>query len=88
MKHVWSCNICGGHRWMPIETAPKDGTRVLLNRFGIPVWEGYYVHEQEPGMRLEIWEKYGPHWTRTGYEDLDFNPTHWMPLPDALEDEE
>lgn len=64
--------------WQPIETAPKDGTNVLLvNRKGnmaVGLWNGRGV--------LEGW------WLRGGsYPDVFFNdhhgPTHWMPLPEA-----
>jgi len=56
--------------WQPIDTAPKDGTRVLLwnvsGRYGIV--EGWYA----PTLPC-------PHWT-VGHGDL-VSPTFWMPLP-------
>lgn len=51
--------------WMPIESAPEDGTEVLLYQpnAGIQVsWYGYDTDNEELG------------WYR-------FSPTHWMPLP-------
>ena len=63
--------------WRPIETAPKDGTRILL-------WA--------PGARLDIWkwidisrwwEAGDTEWWREGIH----GPTHWMPIPEPLETE-
>lgn len=52
--------------WRPIESAPKDGTSVLL--FTVDgVMEGYFSHGS--------WQNYvcgGP---------AEYFPTHWMPLP-------
>lgn len=58
--------------WMPIETAPKDGTDVVLVKVGNKPWIGrFYTHLQE---------RYGMGW-RNSHGNL-FNPTHWMPLPE------
>jgi hypothetical protein len=54
--------------WQPIETAPKDGTPVLLRRVsarGVPC---FYV----------AWRFVGE-WT-TGTHTV-FGPTHWLPIP-------
>ncbi len=64
------------HRWLDIELAPKDGTKVLL---WWPYWRkhpviGYY--------RNGIWDteakliEYGQ-----GAPDNDEDPKLWMPLP-------
>ena len=61
--------------WQPIETAPKDGTEVL-------------VYGDGQGMSVAWWEtKYI--WVRPGAWVSDFGrsdththePSHWMPLP-------
>ncbi len=54
--------------WKPIETAPKDGTRVL-------VW-----HQNWFAASTAQW--YGDWWGLV-YEvgPFAYQPTHWMPLP-------
>ena len=76
--------------WRPIETAPKDGTSILL-------------HFDSP-HRPQNWEKecsavntaVGQWWEGDDawicYMDMvrdpecHFEPTHWMPLPEPPED--
>lgn len=56
-------------RWQPIETAPKDGTRVLLVN---PLcWVG-------AGSFRDGYQ--GPAFYFEG-STLKSHPTHWMPLP-------
>ena len=54
--------------WQPIETAPKDGTRVLLvidhGEWGDKVWTGLWAD----GWIIS-------------YGKTSNKPTHWMPLP-------
>jgi len=67
--------------WQPIETAPKDGTVILLLSDGVDpgffylgewhFWDGTVVqdeHGNDAGY-LNSW--------LTGY-----GPTHWLPLPE------
>ena len=77
------------NEWQSIDTAPKDGTRILLAEDKI-VDVGHYFdtsYEQEELVsqkgKKRIYElvKYV-----RGYWDTPegiFNPTHWMPLPPA-----
>lgn len=71
--------------WQPIETAPKDGTKILLARIG----------RNEVGKDLGIW------WAARGFWSSQWNnwndgiepsglayPTHWIPLPAAPKQEE
>ncbi len=54
--------------WQPIETAPKDGTRVLL----------YEPRDDEHMIEVGFWDYdswYGPVHVYTIW------PTHWQPLP-------
>ena len=58
--------------WQPIETAPKDGTQVLLYW---PIWS------DTPG--IGCWLK--NEWVVEGALYSVEGPTHWMPLPKAPE---
>jgi hypothetical protein len=58
--------------WQPIETAPKDGTEVLL----------FYETDMAVGLfhfRRKLWVLGYPIEIEDG--DIIF-PTHWMPLPE------
>ena len=60
--------MAGG--WMPIETAPRDGTEVLANTFLL-------------GRVVVYWDDEKSQWgTGLGYLDRGA-PTHWMPLTPA-----
>lgn len=74
--------------WQPIETAPRDGTPVLVyaERFG---WEGSprIVCAVYPKEHYNGWIIYGCGPTRHGEQVLDSClPTHWMPLPEPPKD--
>jgi len=64
--------------WQPIETAPKDGTRVILwlkdECFpALAAWIMFCPDDEEPGWYVFEMGQYGD----------DFNEiTHWMPLPE------
>ncbi len=68
--------------WQPIETAPRDGTHILVYP---PTWYGEfasiaYWHSELSGRCTE------PYWKRTDALNriimcLENPPTHWMPLP-------
>ena len=65
-----------GREWLPIETAPKDGTVVLA----------VTVDAQNPGVRMSWLE--GDRWMTTGKPEKfvvsgphRWWPTHWRPLP-------
>lgn len=66
--------------WQPIETAPKDGSFVLLCRRGgdyeyaTQVYVGAYVpFDDDPGDSV---------WLADGLYHSDGVFTHWMPLPE------
>lgn len=78
--------------WQPIETAPKDGTNILLTN-GITVAQGWWEHE-DPFVResRDLHGAYADQMESDGFDDwLDCeggmrpNPTHWMPMPPAPE---
>lgn len=67
--------------WQPIETAPKDGSTVIVGRdmgdFGFVRGYGYF--EGKPSSFISGW-------VSRGFIDPPgelglANPTHWMPLP-------
>lgn len=74
--------------WRPIETAPKDGTKVLAimpGHFQSVVWyddQFSYDYNEETGE-----SDYRGAWTdgtvaSFAYEEIkELHPTHWMPLP-------
>ena len=75
--------------WQAIETAPKDGTKVLIvNDEGAMDVAGYVEQWNE---RTEFVRKakdgdvYRTVREEIGYWDTDtaYCPTHWMPLPEA-----
>ena len=67
-------------KWLPIETAPKDGTRVLLFHpyRGVMVDKGLII----TGHYLETWDEmrntFRCDWVQG---DFVIKPTHWQPLP-------
>lgn len=69
-------------KWQPIETAPKDGTWILVTGWdsGAPNQNRYYCT-----CRYD--KDYGSFCESSDYRWFkDF--THWMPLPDSPEDEQ
>jgi hypothetical protein len=58
--------------WQPIETAPKDGTRVLLLLSNREIFSGW-------GTEREGFYRYHADGSDIGW----LNPTHWMPIPSA-----
>jgi len=79
--------------WQPIETAPKDGTRVFL---WLPKIEGVQ-HEKRIESAWSCWNCWGNEygngpaynvvWVQGKYskepKHEHIQPTHWMPLPEA-----
>jgi len=67
--------------WQPIDTAPKDGTAILLWPYGhFEFWNGAAEAEVVLGYCTEDEEWFNPE------ARLSFKPTHWMPLPEPPED--
>lgn len=58
--------------WQPIETAPKDGTRILS------------YSDQEGVQCISWWRDGDTSWSEWCSPDgyTVFDPTHWMPLPE------
>lgn len=72
--------------WRPIETAPKDGTEILL--FTTHDADDYY-DESFSAVQIGSWDhgnqSSDPVWFRPpGWECPKIGkPTHWMPLPSS-----
>lgn len=64
-------------KWQPIETAPKDGTPVLLGRFA----PGCLLDGRVSVDKWSLPED-GRGWIGFGKFNPEYWPaTHWMPLP-------
>jgi hypothetical protein len=61
------------YQWMPIETAPKDGTDILVAYGSSVGWMNIVKwHEKKSGWRWVCSYTHKRLWN---------NPTHWLPLP-------
>lgn len=76
--------------WQPIETAPKDGTEVLVGVDIATVWivrNASFVREDDwvpRGGCGDGWWAYNNSVTQEMLEGI-YEPTHWMPLPEPPE---
>ena len=69
--------------WLPIETAPKDGTEMVLlmsNRPHIGRWSTHFqwVEARQKVEGFECWQLSDP--THILWE-IQNQPTHWFPIP-------
>ena len=87
--------------WRPIETAPKDGTRIQLAVIDMSGnilsdtgnWVEGDTHEEwdevDDGIRVKLWEEQEDgHWSTNYCLDALEEPTHWQPLPSAPDAEQ
>ena len=67
-------------KWLPIESAPKDGVLIWLgNASG--VWVGYYLRLYQSGYQPKNpWSSMMLH--HEHMKVVDLTPTHWQPLPE------
>lgn len=70
--------------WMPIETAPKDGSKVIVfrpsalnNKVGVAE---YFFSKSNAPSRGSYWRFLSTKFF-VGAEARKNQPTHWMPLP-------
>jgi len=71
-EYVCTCGYDAQREWQPIETAPKDGTGILVA-----------IHEwNEPANRhvFEVVYWKDDCWRSSIFEEV-YPPTHWMPIP-------
>ena len=62
----------GAGQWQPIETAPKDGTRVLCA----------FCENETPEVLYFSGGMWYSELEREGQASFIFQPTYWMPLPE------
>ena len=62
-------------QWQPIETAPKDGTWILIFRSTPHT-------NMELGCALVYWDDHFTCWHDGEYHSDHYDPSHWVPLPE------
>jgi predicted RNase H-like HicB family nuclease len=73
----------GDGKWLPIESAPRDGTDVIC------YWPNFEIDGRDTGDRVDVacWCSpdvcFTEHWSINGRWTPGDDPTHWMPLPPA-----
>lgn len=69
--------------WEPIETAPKDGTKIVLY--------GYPDYQEFIGYYHKIYDRWEPQWLECHgcgcCAGRYPKPTHWFPLPEKFRGE-
>lgn len=71
--------------WQPIETAPKDGTEILI--------VGVYPDGMAGNVEAGFFDHDSGYWAGTYYDGYGYTynnpePTHWMPLPEPPESDQ
>jgi len=84
----WAASQQAADGWRPIETAPKDGTDVLVMYMHI---DTQIVHNAFYASESEGWDAQAVGWWSYDHSEVSriklddwMTPTHWMPLPAAL----
>lgn len=80
MSEGYSTFFGGVGPWLPIESAPKDGTLILV---GTPFW-----YAACRSFNMGRWWTYAPplYGERPTLDGRAEDPTHWMPLPAPPQD--
>jgi hypothetical protein len=75
VEHISAIAESAKERWLPIATAPKDGTRVLL-----------FNPDEPPYQCVGCWlnNTTGGGWVSS---EWDVEPSHWQPLPPPPEEQ-
>lgn len=80
-----------GGGWLPIESAPRDGSQIMLSN-GVNVAQGWYVDDPVVGteVKRDTEGRYVDEVYHEGYQGwldceggMQPDPSHWMPLPFA-----
>ena len=75
--------------WQPIETAPKDGTTILIacrNRVTAGDWVEPRVFYVNGEPEYNEFDPYWQSWDGGFLLEGEHVATHWMPLPDPPKD--
>jgi len=68
--------------WQPIETAPRDGTVILVYANQGSTWNGIHAARPHYSGQTSGW---GHDWAHANYQNLGGHisgrVTHWMPMP-------
>jgi hypothetical protein len=78
MRRIWTDvfkSVVGKRlapEWRPIETAPKDGTQILV----------YLGKHYGINIVVVFWQPDGERWMMTAAQPLEVSATHWQPLPE------
>lgn len=70
-------------QWRPIETAPKDGTTILVYLENeIPKIKSVFFDEDNRGRGNWVYNAVGHRGVYIKHDTILYNPTHWAPVPD------
>lgn len=69
--------------WQPIETAPKDGTRVDLYGKCWIADDDKFIGARFPACYWTRGDSMTNHKARWVGVEMGWHPTHWMPIPGA-----
>jgi hypothetical protein len=69
-------------QWLPIESAPKDGSRIILLMGGYKPIFGYWCEQKYNSKPKPYWSCDQEHIMGVGWCRAN-QPTHWMPEPAA-----
>lgn len=76
-------NVGRDMEWQPIETAPRDGTYVLLYEPNLDIASGNKTFVGKFGrVKYDSYGSKGVIFEDLSTEPWDWYPTHWMPLPE------
>jgi hypothetical protein len=80
-KRILSClEDTPADPWLPIETAPKDGTLILAVNTDLAAQNPTVIYWEVGSELFDI----VPHWRTSTHEVFDNGLTHWTTLPELL----
>lgn len=81
MRYAYEAMLA--NQWQPIETAPKDGTRIITLVCGFKPTIGWWGENGWTNDQAEATERLIDiaDWLVVDDGTSGYSPTHWMPLP-------